>query len=66
VRHKPSILDNVDHWKVFKDDKKISRFMEMSGDFESLKLDQENMFEKEETVEPNLEYLTHLAGKDII
>ena len=30
VKHKLAILDNVDYWKVFDDDKKISRLMEMS------------------------------------
>ena len=40
--------------------------MEMSGEFESLKLDHENMFEKEESAEPNPEYLIHLVGKNII
>ena len=40
--------------------------MEMSRDFESLKLDQENMFEKGESVELDPEYLTQLVGKDII
>ena len=49
VRHKPAIPDNVDHWKVFKDDKKINRFMEMSGEFESIKINQENMFEEGES-----------------
>ena len=38
----------------------------MSGEFESLKLDQENMFQKEEGAEPVPEYLTQLARKDII
>ena len=38
----------------------------MSGEFESLKLDQENMFEKTESAELDPEYLTQLAGKDII
>ena len=66
VRHRPSVLDNVDHWQEFEDDKQINRFMEMSGEFESLKLDQENMFEKEEIAKLNPEYLTQLAGKDII
>jgi hypothetical protein len=40
--------------------------MEMSGEFEILKTDQGTIFEKEENVEPDLEYLTQLAGKDII
>ena len=38
--------------------------MEMSGEFENVKIDQENMFEKEESA--CLKYLTHLAGRDII
>ena len=59
-------LDNVDHWLVFEDDKQISRFMEMSREFESLKVNQENMFEEGENVEPNPKYLTQLKRKDII
>ena len=66
VRHRPSIPDNVHHWQVFEDDEQISRFMEMSGEFNNIKLDQDNMFEKEESAELDLEYLTQLAGKDII
>ena len=40
--------------------------MEMSREFESLKVNQENMFEEGENVEPDPKYLTRLAGKDII
>ena len=47
VKHRPTIPDNVDHWKVFEDAEQISRFMEMSGEFENVNIDQENMFEKE-------------------
>ena len=58
VRNRASILDNVDHWKVFEDDKQIRKFMEMSGEFEGINLDQENMFEEEESVETIPKYLT--------
>ena len=54
------------HWQVFEEEKQINRFMEMSGEFENVKTNQENMFEKEESAEPIPEYLTQLAGKDII
>lgn len=64
-KQRPSAPDNVDHWKFFEDEQ-INKFMEMFGEFESVKIDQENMFEKEESVEPTPEYLTQLAGKDII
>ena len=62
----PAIPYNVDHWKVFDDYKQINRFMEMFGEFRNIKIDQEIMFEKEESVEPVPECLTQLAGKDII
>ena len=66
VRNRPSIPESVDHWNVFDDDKHITIFMQMSGEFRNVKIDQENMFEEEESVEPIPKYLTQLAGKDII
>ena len=71
VKHKPAIPDNVDHWKVFDDDKQINRFMEMSGEFENVKIDQENMFEREESVElapkyPNEQYEIEVRHKPAI
>lgn len=38
----------------------------MSGEFENLTIDQNNMNEDESSVEPKPAYLTQLAGKDII
>ena len=69
IKHKPVIPDNVDHWQVFDDDKLISRFMEMFEEFGNVSIDQVNMFEKDDSIEPVAEppeYLTQLAGKDII
>jgi hypothetical protein len=66
VRYKPSILDNVDHWQVFKNDEQINRFLQTSSEFENLKIDQENMNDKKESAELEPTYLTQLAGKDII
>ena len=40
--------------------------MEISGEFENVKINQENMFEKEESAELVPEYLTQLVGKYII
>lgn len=40
--------------------------MEMSREFENVKIDQENMFEKEESVELVPKYLMQLARKHII
>ena len=40
VKHRPSILDKIDHWQIFEDDEQISKSMEMSGEFENVKIDQ--------------------------
>lgn len=61
IKHIPAILDNVYHWQVLDDDKHIIRFMEISGEFDNVSIDQENMFKKENNVEPipeSTEYLT--------
>ena len=39
VRFKPSILDNVKHWKVFEDNQEIRRFIEVAEDFDVLNID---------------------------
>ena len=66
VKYRPSIPDNVEHWQVFEDDEQINIFLQMSSEFENIKIDQENMYDKGESVEPKPTYLTQLAGKDII
>ena len=38
----------------------------MSGEFENIKIDQENMYDKGESAEPEPTYLTQLVGRDII
>ena len=50
VKHMATIPDNVNYWKVFDDDKKINRFIEMSKEFENLSANQMNMFEKYDNV----------------
>jgi hypothetical protein len=40
VKCKPSIPDNVKHWKVFKDDLESKRFLETVDEFFSLHIDQ--------------------------
>jgi hypothetical protein len=42
MRYKPSIPNNVQHWKVFEDDKKIKKFLEMVDEFSETHIDQEN------------------------
>ena len=33
VRHRPSIHDNIKHWRVFQDDMEIKKFLELTGEF---------------------------------
>jgi hypothetical protein len=42
MRHKPSIPNNVQHWKVFDDDEQIKQFLEMVDDCSKTHIDQEN------------------------
>jgi hypothetical protein len=42
MRHRPSILNNVHHWQVFKDDEKIKKILEMVDEFSETHIDQEN------------------------
>jgi hypothetical protein len=41
VKYRPSIPDNVKHWKVFEDDLEIKRFLETVGEFSALHIDQD-------------------------
>jgi hypothetical protein len=41
VKYRPSIPDNVKHWKVFEDDIEIKRFLETVDEFSALHIDQD-------------------------
>jgi hypothetical protein len=41
VKYRPSIPDNVKHWKVFEDDIEIKRFLETVDEFFALHIDQD-------------------------
>jgi hypothetical protein len=42
VKYRPSIPDNVKHWKVFEDDIEIKIFLETVDEFSSLHIDQDH------------------------
>jgi ribonuclease HI len=42
IRYKPSIPDNIRHWKVFEDDEQIKKFLVAMGEFSETHADQEN------------------------
>jgi hypothetical protein len=47
VKYRPSIPDNVKHWKVFEDDLEIKRFLETVDEFYALHIDQDHDSENE-------------------
>jgi len=41
MKYKPSLLDNVQHWKVFEDDDEVNRFLQVIDEFSEIQIDQE-------------------------
>ena len=41
VKYRPSIPDNVKHWKVFEDDLEVKRFLETVEEFSEMHIDQD-------------------------
>jgi ribonuclease HI len=41
IRYRPSIPDNVKHWKVFEDDLEIEKFLQSIDDFSALHIDED-------------------------
>jgi hypothetical protein len=41
IRYRPSVPDNIKHWKVFKDDLEIRKFLESVDEFSALHIDQD-------------------------
>jgi ribonuclease HI len=46
VRNRPSILDNIKHWQVFKDDEEIQRFLKTIEEFSNISIDQDEKMVK--------------------
>ena len=42
IKYRPSLPDNVRHWKVFEDDDEINRFLQVIDEFSEIQIDQEN------------------------
>jgi ribonuclease HI len=63
VKYRPSIPDNVKHWKVFEDDLEIKRFLETIEEFSEMHIDQDSISEEEFD---GGELLSKIANHDII
>ena len=49
-RHRPSVPDNVKSWKVFEDDKQIHNFLTLTGEFEGLTIDENDIIQEGPTL----------------
>jgi ribonuclease HI len=41
IRYRPSVPDNVKHWRVFEDDQEIEKFLQSIDDFSALQIDED-------------------------
>jgi ribonuclease HI len=63
VKYRPSIPNNVKHWKVFEDDLEIKRFLETVEEFSAMHIDQDSV-SKEKLDDGN--FLSKIAERDIV
>jgi hypothetical protein len=63
VKYRPSIPDNVKHWKVFEDDLEIKRFLETVEEFSEMHIDQDSV-SKEKLDSGN--FLSKIAERNIM
>jgi len=62
MKYRPSLPDNVHHWKVFEDDDEVNRFLQVIDEFYEMQIDQEN-----EALQENPQFqLRNKFGKDSI
>ena len=63
VKYRPSVLENIKHWKVFEDDNKIKMFLESVDEFFALLIDHDPVSkEKLDTSD----FLSNIAECDIV
>jgi len=67
VKYKPSIPDNLKHWKIFEDDKQLKSFLQVTDDFSFLQIDDDRA-EISENAEENdtSDFKAHISNHDII
>jgi hypothetical protein len=63
IKYRPSVPDNVKHWKVFEDDLEIEKFLQSIDDFFALHIDQDPDLEGDPHPEV---FLNEIANHQII
>jgi ribonuclease HI len=65
IRYRPSVPDNVKHWRVFEDDQEIEKFLQSIDDFSASRID-EDQDPDEESDHHQGELLNRVADHQII
>jgi ribonuclease HI len=65
IKYRPSVPDNVKHWKVFEDDQEIEKFLQSVDDFSSFHIDEDPDIEEEPDHHPG-EFLNKITDHQII
>jgi ribonuclease HI len=65
IKYRPSVPDNVKHWKVFEDDQEIEKFLQSIEDFSALYIDEDPDIGGESDHHPG-ELLNKVANHQII
>jgi hypothetical protein len=63
IRYRPSVPDNVKHWKVFEDDQEIEKFLQSIDDFSASHIDEDPDVEGDH--HPG-EFMNEIANHQII
>jgi hypothetical protein len=65
IKYRPSVPDNVKHWKVFEDDREIEKFLQSIDEFSALHIDEDPDIEGEPDHHPG-GFLNKVADHQII
>jgi ribonuclease HI len=65
IRYRPSVPDNVKHWRVFEDDQEIEKFLQSIDDFSASRIDEERDPDEKPDSRPE-ELLSQVADHQII
>jgi hypothetical protein len=65
IRYRPSVPDNVKHWRVFEDDQEIEKFLQSIDDFSASRIDEDQIPDEKPDHHPG-ELLNKVADHQII
>jgi hypothetical protein len=68
IKHRTTILDNINHWRVFSDYLELNRFLHTIDEFSNISIDQGSQEDENEKLEDQQysHLLRTVAGHDIV